>query len=90
MADTLAALRKRIMFRSARRGTHESDLIIGGFARVHVDGMDAGQLEKFEKLLEQNDPKLLSWVVGTQKVPEDFDHDVMKLLQNFKNSMPTN
>ncbi len=90
MDDLLAARRKRVMFRSARRGTQESDLIIGGFARAHAEGMDAGQLERFEQLLEQNDPELMAWVVGTRKVPEAFDHDVMKLLQNFKNTISTN
>ena len=87
MADNLARRRKRLLFRSIRRGMRESDLILGGFAKQHVDGMGAEQLGRFETLLERNDPELMAWITGTQPVPAEFDHDVMNLLQNFKNTL---
>lgn len=87
MTDDLETRRKRLLFRSVRRGTKESDLVIGGFARRHVGGFDAAQLERFEALLECNDPELLGWVVGLELVPPEFDHDVMALLKNFKNTL---
>ena len=61
MADPLIARRKRLMFQSLRRGTREGDFIIGGFAKRHLDGLDAGQLEKFENLLACNEPDLMAW-----------------------------
>ena len=87
MADDLARRRKRLMFRSARRGMRESDFILGGFARRHVAGMSAQQLGRFETLLERNDPELMAWITGMTPVPAECDHDVMRLLQDFKNTL---
>ena len=87
MADDLARRRKRLLFRSIRRGTRESDFIVGGFARRHVDGMDAEQIARFEALLEQSDPELMAWITGARPVPAEWDSDVMHLLQNFKNTL---
>ncbi len=87
MADDLARRRKRLLFRSTRRGMRESDFILGGFARRHVDGMSAEQLDRFEALLERNDPELMAWITGMTQVPAECDHDVMRLLQDFKNTL---
>jgi antitoxin CptB len=90
MADPLAARRKRLMFQSLRRGTREGDFIIGGFARRHLDSLDAGQLEKFDSLLACNEPDLLAWITGVEPVPPEHDHPVMALLVEFKNSLASN
>ena len=90
MADPLAARRKRLMFQSLRRGTREGDFIVGGFAKSHLDSLDAGQLEKFDRLLSCNEPDLLAWVTGIEGVPPEHDHDVMALLVKFKSSLASN
>lgn len=84
----LVAKRKRLLFRSVRRGTKESDLIIGGFARAWLNRLDEQQLERFEALLEQNDPDVLAWVLGLVPPPPAFDHDVMRLIRTYKDSIP--
>lgn len=90
MNDRLAPRRKRLMFQSARRGTRESDLVLGGFARRHLAALSEDQLDRFEALLELNDPELLSWIVGLEPVPAAHDHDVMDLLKDFKKSISSN
>ena len=87
MADDLARRRKRLLFRSNRRGTRESDFIVGGFARQHVAAMGADQIARFEALLEQSDPELMAWITGARPVPAEWDSDVMRLLQDFKNTL---
>jgi antitoxin CptB len=87
MADPHARQRKRLLFQSTRRGTKESDMILGGFAGTHVAGMDGGQLDRYEALLAENDPDLLGWVMGTRTPPAEHDHDVLKLLIDYKNSL---
>lgn len=87
MADVLAARRKRLRFLSRRRGTKESDLILGGFADRHVDDLSAAQIDRFEALLDCNDPDLMAWVTGAEPVPPEHDHDVMDLLLDFKNAL---
>jgi antitoxin CptB len=55
MTDTLDARRKRAWFRSIRRGTKESDAVIGGFVERQLDKLDEGQLARLEALLDCND-----------------------------------
>ena len=87
MGDVLAGRRKRLLFQSRRRGMRESDLLLGEFARRHIDGLSAPQLDRFEALLERSDPDLMAWISGAEPVPPDCDHDVMKLLKNIKISI---
>ena len=89
MADDLEWRRKRVRFRSRRRGTREGDFIVGGFAERYADELSADQLDRFEALLEKNDPEVMAWITGAKPVPEEWDNDVMHLLQDFKNTMST-
>ncbi len=90
MTDDLDTQRKRLHFRSVRRGTKESDLVIGGFAEANLAEMDARRLDQFEALLERNDPEVLAWIVGVAEPPVEFDNEVLDELRQFKNSMPQN
>lgn len=90
MTDDLDKTRKRLHFRSIRRGTKESDLVIGGFAEANLSQMNARQLDQFEALLERNDPEVLSWIVGIADPPTEFDNEVLAALRHFKNHMPQN
>ena len=79
--------RKRILFRSLRRGTKESDLVIGGFARVALPGLDDAQLDALEALLDRPDPELLGWVIGLRPVPAEFDTEVLAMLRAYKSAL---
>ncbi len=89
MTDDLDKQRKRLHFRSFRRGTKESDLVIGGFAEANLAAMGARQLDQFEALLERNDPEVLSWIIGLAEAPAEFDNEVLEALRRFKNNMPS-
>ncbi len=90
MTDDLDKQRKRLHFRSIRRGTKESDLVIGGFAEANLAQMNARQLDQFEALLERNDPEVLAWIVGVAEPPGEFDNEVLDALRRFKNNMTNN
>lgn len=81
--DPLATRRKRLLYQSSRRGTKEADILLGGFARAHVDELDAAQLDRFESLLDASDVDLVEWITGRVAPPPGFDHDVMVLLRRF-------
>jgi antitoxin CptB len=80
--------RKRLLFRSWHRGTRETDLILGHFAEAHLAAFDAGQLDRYEALLECNDADLFDWVSGRAAPPAAQDHDVMRLLLAHSNPAP--
>lgn len=82
--DALTNRRKRLLFRSWHRGTRESDLLIGSFAEAHLDHLSADQLDRFEALLEENDPDIYDWMNGRAPIPERVDHDVMRMMVDFR------
>lgn len=84
MPDMLENIRRKLRFRSLRRGTKESDLVIGGFANAHLQDLDEEQLAQFEALLDENDQDVLSWVMDMMPPPAEFDTGVLELLRTFK------
>ncbi len=82
--ESLEILRKRLLFRSWRRGTREMDLYLGGFAERNLETFSRRQLELYDGLLEYSDADLLGWMTGREAPPAALDHDVMKLLKQFK------
>ncbi len=91
MTDTdsreLDERRKRARFRSVRRGTKESDLVVGGFASDRLEALDANQLAQFEALLDCPDQDLLAWVVGLKPAPAEHDHDVLAMMREYRSSI---
>lgn len=82
--DPLAARRRKLGFRSWHRGTREADLLLGSFADRHLGTFDSAQLDRFEALLENNDPDLYNWMMGREPIPSDQDNDVMRLLRDHR------
>lgn len=71
--EDIAMRRKRLRYRAWHRGTKEMDLILGPFADAHVDGYDTAQLDRLEALMNEEDPPLLTWVMGQVTPPEHVD-----------------
>ena len=86
MPDSLERRRKRLTFRAWHRGMKELDLLIGGFADRHLGELSAAQLDRFEALLDVPEPLMYRWLLGFERPPAAFDHDVTHLLLNFKYS----
>ena len=75
--------RKRLLFRARHMGTNENDIFFGNFAEATLPRLSNEQLERFEKLLEVNDPDLFLWVTGAKPVPAEYDNDIMQMLRSF-------
>jgi antitoxin CptB len=76
--------RRRLLFRSWNRGTQESDLILGSFAETFLTSFDSTQLDRLEALLDCDDADLFHWMFGGSAPPPEHDHDVMRLLRDFR------
>ena len=74
---------RRLLFRCWRRGTQESDLVLGSFAERCLKTMNGDQLGRFEALLDCTDPDLFDWIFGVSAPPPEHDHDVMQQLRVF-------
>ena len=82
--DELATRRKRLKYRSARRGTRELDLFLGGFAEAHLDALTTNQLDRYEAILNANENEIYDWLSGRVAIPPQHENDVMTLLLSFK------
>jgi antitoxin CptB len=75
---------KKLRYRAWHRGFVEADLILGPFADTRLPMLDAGQLDEFERLLEQPDPDLYAWIVGTADCPTELDGGVLQMVRGFR------
>ena len=75
--------RRRLLFRSWRRGTREMDLILGRFAESAIGEMSEPDIEEFERLSDVQDPDLYAWLTGSQPVPAEYDLTVFRRLRAF-------
>ena len=82
--DELATRRKRLKYRSARRGTRELDLFLGAFAEARIDGLTPEQLDRYEDILGANENEIYDWLSGRTEIPPEHRNDVMTLLLTFK------
>ncbi len=82
-AESPAIRRKRLKYRSQHRGTKELDLLLGRFAAARLDTLNAGQIDRFEALLDAPSPLVYAWVIGQDAPPPDMDTDILHLLRDF-------
>jgi antitoxin CptB len=86
LARTSAGLderRRRLLFRSWRRGTREMDLIMGRFAEAAIGELTAAEIAEFERLADVPDSELYDWLTGNRPVPADYDLTVFRRLRDF-------
>jgi len=80
----LETRRKRLLYRSVYRGNKENDILLGQFARAHISGFDAAELDQYERILSAGDNDIYDWVSGKVEVPPDHDTPVLRRLLAFK------
>ena len=73
--------RKRILFRATHRGTHENDLMIGGWLAPRLAGMAETELDAIEAMLELPDPDLADWLSGRRPIPPDHDSALLRRMR---------
>lgn len=75
------AHRKRLYFRSLRRGFKEVDLVFGTFARDHLATLPEHELGLYEALLAAPDHDVWLWLQGKLAPPAEFDTPLLARLQ---------
>jgi antitoxin CptB len=74
---------KRLRFRAWHRGTREADLMIGGFFDARHSTWDAGELDWFEALLEEQDVDIMGWAIGSIPCPAQWDGTMMQTMRSL-------
>lgn len=75
--EDIAVRRKKLRYRAWHRGTREMDLVLGPFADAHTEAMDAAGLDRLEALMSEEDPPLLTWVMGQVVPPDHIDREFL-------------
>lgn len=77
------AKRKRLLFRSHHCGMKENDILLGRFADRYIAELTDEQLDVFDTLMQQVDIDVMNWILGKVSTPDEFNTDVMALIQRF-------
>lgn len=71
--EDIAIRRKMMRYRAWHRGTREMDLVLGPFADAHIETLSVAELDRLERLMGEEDPALLTWVMGQASPPDRVD-----------------
>jgi antitoxin CptB len=77
------ARRRRILFRARHRGTHETDLLVGGFVAERIATMDGAELDSLEAVLDLPDPDLFDWLTGRRAVPAKAETPLLRAMVDW-------
>jgi antitoxin CptB len=80
LAAELDRRRRRLLFRATHRGTHESDLLIGGFVGARLSRLTLAEIEALETLLETPDPVLADWLTGREAIPPEAETPLLRAM----------
>lgn len=72
--------RRRILFRANHRGTHENDLLVGGYVTPRIATFSDAELAAVEAVLELPDPELADWLTGRRPIPPEADTPMLRAM----------
>ncbi|KAK5581761.1 hypothetical protein RB653_003339 [Dictyostelium firmibasis] len=81
-------LRKKLLYQSKERGMLENDLLLGSFAKLNIQKLTESQLRDYNLLLQQPDPDIFNWILKKTEVPEEYETEVLKLVQHHCKNDP--
>ena len=79
-APQLDSRRKRILFRANHRGTHETDLLVGGFVTARITSLTDAELDQIEEIMELPDPDLADWLSGRREIPAYAESPMLRAM----------
>ncbi len=74
--------RRRLLFRATHRGTHETDLLIGGFVAARLGSLSAADMDALEEIMELPDTFLADWLTGRMPIPPDVDSPMLRAIKD--------
>ncbi|KAG8563735.1 hypothetical protein GDO81_016188 [Engystomops pustulosus] len=83
--ETSEVKRARLLYESRKRGMLENCILLSLFAKKYLNTMTDAQMAQYDRLINEpsNDWDIYYWVTGAQEPPEEFNNEIMNLLQEF-------
>lgn len=63
---------KKLIYVACHRGTKENDILLGAFAKSHLETLSPEDLNLFEKLLDERDDDIFGWLMGHTVTPSQY------------------
>jgi len=76
------ARRRRLLYRATHRGTHETDLIVGGYVARRIDVLSDADMDALEDVLELPDTDLADWLTGRLPIPPEADCPTLRAMRD--------
>jgi antitoxin CptB len=73
--------RRRLLFRANHRGTHETDLLVGGYVTSRIDALTEAEMDALEEVLELPDTDLADWLTGRRPIPPEADSAMLRAIR---------
>jgi antitoxin CptB len=73
--------RRRLLFRATHRGTHETDLLIGGYVSPRIATMTDAEMDALEEVMELPDADLADWLTGRLPIPAEVDTPLLQAIK---------
>ncbi len=71
-----------MLYRATHRGTHENDLLIGGFVAPRIGAFSEDELTELEVVLDLPDPDLADWLTGRQPIPAEKETPMLRRMKD--------
>jgi antitoxin CptB len=72
--------RRRLLFRANHRGTHETDLLVGGYVTTRIHAFSDAEMDALEEVLELPDTDLADWLIGRRPIPSESDSAMLRAM----------
>jgi len=59
-------------------------MILGGFAKAHIETMSDEEITQFEDLLGAKDHDIYDWIIGKHPLPANYDTPIFARIKAFK------
>ena len=82
--NKLENLKKKILYRSAYRGTKELDLLLSSFVKKYLNKLGNDELIELERFLDLEDEKIMNFYQFDKKDNEIKNNYITKLFKEFK------
>lgn len=88
MSEPFDPRRKRILYRANHRGTHETDILVGGYLEPRLAAMSNAELDQVEEVLELPDADLADWLSGRKPIPPQHDCALLRAMKQNATNRP--
>lgn len=78
---------KKLIYQSHYRSMKEADLLLSQFARENLALFDDTQISCYEKLLENSDVVIQSWITSSELAPKEFQ-GIVRMIADFIEKSP--